>query len=503
VHPRPSSTLARLRSAPWRVGALLVAFATIPAVALAQERCDLDQASLNVRATAMVGNTLYLGGDFSSLGRPTGGALGLDPVNAQLLVLPNVLGAVHAIAPDGSGGWYLGGLFTHVGGVARSNLAQVQADGTVLSWNPGTNGTVQALAVSGGVVYAGGSFSTAAGQARLRIAAIDATGAATAWNPGANIDVHALAVDGSTVYAGGGFPSIGGAPRNRLAALDAATGTVDAGFVPPPRYPGRFEGHTGKRNDTPATTGDPTGVITSLLVTPDGRHLMVGGSFLHFGYDHAADEKHRHSGLVALDPATGALTAWQPDQGSSSSRPVFGMTAYPADPHRIGIDASSLIFTASGGAGGRVIAWVPGGKTTQLWRGNMDGDVMAVAATSERVYVVGHYDHTVPDPNDPCLDVRDLGDGHVGVSCPDGTPSRHLAAFYASGEIANGKNTGKARIDTDFTAQADTSEGPYAILVGADRLYVGGNFSKIAATPVSSGGMRTKQPGFAVYPALP
>ena len=97
------------------------------------------------------------------------------------------------------------------------------------------------------------------------------------------------------------------------------------------------------------------------------------------------------------------------------------MTAYPGDPKAIGINAPAMIFTASGGAGGRVIAWLPGGKTTRLWRGSMDGDVMGVAATRERVYVIGHYDHTVPDPNDPCLKVRDLGDGHYGVSCPDGT----------------------------------------------------------------------------------
>jgi hypothetical protein len=132
----------------------------------------------------------------------------------------------------------------------------------------------------------------------------------------------------------------------------------------------------------------------------------------------------------------------------------------------------------------------------------MDGDAMAVAATRDRVYVVGHYDHTVPDPNDPCLDVRDLGDGHFGVSCPDGTPSRHLAAFYAAGEIESGKNTGKSRIDTEFTAQADTSEGPYAVVVGVNNMYVGGNFLRIAASPTDAGGERVKQPGFAVYPAL-
>lgn len=132
----------------------------------------------------------------------------------------------------------------------------------------------------------------------------------------------------------------------------------------------------------------------------------------------------------------------------------------------------------------------------------MDGDVMSVAATTDRVYVGGHYDHTVPDPNDPCLEIRELSPGHFGVSCPDGTPSRHLAAFYASGEIVNGKSTGKSVIDTSFTAQADTSEGPYVVTIGANRMYVGGNFSKVASTPVANGGMRVKQPGLAVYPPL-
>ena len=315
--------------------------------------------------------------------------------------------------------------------------------------------------------------------------------------------VASITQSGSRLYIAGAFTRLGTTNRPQLAALDVSTGTVDTSFVPPARFPGRFEGHTGKRNDDPKTSGDPTGLVTSLLVTPDGQYLVVGGSFLHFGYDHATDPTHRHSGLIALNPATGALTGWQPEQAANSSRPVFGMTAYPGDPRQIGIDASTLIFTASGGAGGRVIAWVPGGKTTQLWRGNMDGDVMAVAATRERVYVVGHYDHTVPDPNDPCLEIRELTPGHFGVSCPDGTPSRHLAAFYASGEIVNGKSTGKARVDPSYTAQADTSEGPYAVVVGARRMYVGGNFSKVAETPVSTGGMRIKQPGFAVYPPAP
>jgi hypothetical protein len=51
-----------------------------------------------------------------------------------------------------------------VDGLARSNLAHIRADGTVSAWNPGVQGTVDALARDGSTVYAGGAFTSAAGQ---------------------------------------------------------------------------------------------------------------------------------------------------------------------------------------------------------------------------------------------------------------------------------------------------------------------------------------------------
>jgi hypothetical protein len=414
---------------------------------------------------------------------------------------------------------YIGGEFTDLvrddanrtpSGIPLAYLAELDSNGIPV---PGSrfnatvrlDGAVRALYRSpdGRRLYVGGEFKHVNGESRARLVALDpGTGEIDrSFNPPEPSGyVAAITQSGSRLYVAGAFARLGLLNQPQLAALDAASGAVDTGFVPPPRYTGRFEGHTGTRNDNPVTNSDPTGVITSLLLTPGGQYLMVGGTFLHFGYDHVADPDHHHSGLIALDPATGALTTWQPDQGTNSSRPVFGMAAYPGNPTSIGVNAPVLMFTATGGAGGRVIAWVPGKKTTRLWRGNMDGDVMGVAATKDRVYVVGHYDHTVPDPNDPCLDVRDLGNGTYGVSCPDGTTSRHLAAFYASGEIVDGKNTGKARIDTDFTAQADTAEGPYAVLIGANQMYVAGNFSKISSTPATTGGLKVSQPGLAIFP---
>ena len=449
---------------------------------------------------------------------------------------------------------YIGGSFTDLhkndhpktptmSGLPMDYLAELDTNGipvpgSAFNANVSLNGAVRALLRSpdGRRLYVAGEFSQVNGSSRPRLVALDpATGQIDgSFNPPApNAYVSSLALNGNTLYIGGAFSSLGTDTAHlQLAALDATTGELNGAFTPPPRYIGRYYGHTGIPCDDPAGTDpsipdyakctkpgttDTIGAVEALEVTRDGQYLMVGGSFLHFGapYDPALctgscvpggkndTKNHNHGGLIAVNPATGALTPWQPE----NSRPVFDLASYQGDPRTQGINASTLVFAASGGGGGRVVAWVPGGsKDTPLWRGNMDGDAMSVAVTQDRVYVVGHFDHTVPDPNDPCLDIRDLDpDPNVyreGVSCPNGSTSRHLAAFDVRGDIVNGKNNGKSLIDPDFKAQANTSEGPYAVALGANRMYVGGNFTEVANLPVSSCSCEVKQPGIAVYPPL-
>ena len=184
----------------------------------------------SVNAVVRDGNTIYIGGDFTLVGPATGGGVPLSMASGGPVgPLPKVHESVSAAVPDGSGGWYIGGTFAAVGGLPRSNLAHILADGTVAAWDPSPNNLVDALAVSGGTVYAGGTFTSIGGQARNRIAALNATsGAATAWDPDASWPVYALIVSGSTVYAGGSFSSIGGQARKCIAALDATTGEPTA-----------------------------------------------------------------------------------------------------------------------------------------------------------------------------------------------------------------------------------------------------------------------------------
>jgi hypothetical protein len=227
-------------------------------------------------------------------------------------------------------------------------------------------------------------------------------------------------------------------------------------------------------------------------VPDDGRTVWVGGDFLHWGTTPANDTKHQHGGLIVLDAATGALVPWQPVE----KYPVFGVTVWPGD--------GQTVFTATGGPGGSVQAFhlnQDPTKNTPLWTGRVDGDATDVVATTERVYLVGHYDHEVPNPNDPCLKLSPQPGGQMGVNCPNGTPHRHLAAFYARGDLdANGQPTGLAQTDPTFTAQANTPEGPTVALVGAHFLYVGGNFQEVSDMPAPAG--LRPQPGFAEYPAI-
>jgi len=85
-----------------------------------------------VYAVARSGNTVYIGGSFTFVGPPTGGGAAIDVNTGNAnLAFPRVNGAVFAVAPDGSGGWYIAGDFSKVDGVPRNNLAQINVDGTL------------------------------------------------------------------------------------------------------------------------------------------------------------------------------------------------------------------------------------------------------------------------------------------------------------------------------------------------------------------------------------
>ena len=262
-----------------------------------------------VRTATVSGNLLYIGGNFGYVGPETGRGVPIDALTGQTPSSIAEVGgtSIWAVAPDGAGGWYIGGVFTDVDGTPRSNIAHILADNTVSDWNPSANGEVRALAVDGSTVYVGGSFTSIGGQPRNCIAALDATtGNATAWDPnasGSSTYVLALAVSGSTVYAGGQFTTIGGQARSCIAALDATTGN--------------------------ATAWNPSATCNFPCLFPYVKALAVSGSTVYAGGRFISIGFQLRNNLAALDVTTGAATAWNPNSNSAvGALEVSGSTVY-------------------------------------------------------------------------------------------------------------------------------------------------------------------------------
>src|SRR5262249_31256747 len=137
-----------------------------------------------------------------SLESPTGGAT-LDTTNAVLTIIDNEIPAgsldttftagandtVYSVSVQRSDDRIAaGGNFTLVGGLARDNVARVDATGVVDGFDPGvilrngtTNTTVRAVAVynagpHAGKIVAAGLFTTAGGVARSNIVRFNADG---------------------------------------------------------------------------------------------------------------------------------------------------------------------------------------------------------------------------------------------------------------------------------------------------------------------------------------
>ncbi|MGH8972736.1 MAG: YncE family protein [Acidimicrobiia bacterium] len=324
------------------------------------------------------------------------------------------------------------------------------ASGQPLAFDAQVSGPVRALALApdGKRLYIGGEFEQAGGGQAHNLAAVDpATGALdpTFAAPRLNSGVRTLLLAADRLYVGGNFTEVltgaKAARRPQLAALSARTGAL-LGWKPPANAGGEFFGQMGEQT----TTGD--GLVHDLALSGDGAELYVAGTFVNFG---------GRKGLLSLDVASGRPTRWQPVM----ERPVFGLAVWPGD-HR-------TLFAATGGRGGTLAAFTPGGAAQQpTWEVRTDGDNLDVVASARTVYLAGHYDYIVP-AGSPCARM-----------CPGGPERHHLAAFDAA--------TGNLDV---WAPAANTSTGPYTATIGAHHLWMGGEFTTVNQAP---------HPGVAQFP---
>jgi hypothetical protein len=384
--------------------------------ALAQTpREDFYVTNGGVAAELRVGTTLYIGGSFTQVAPASGGGVRFDNSTGLLVPnLPKVAGAVDAAASDGSGGWFIGGRFTAVGGVPRHNLAHVLANGSVAAWNPDPgavifpeNAFVLAIAVAGGTVYVSGGFDTMNGLPRHRFAALDSsTGVVTAWDPNANEYANALVVTPWAVYAGGQFTTVnGGTARNYLAAFDPVTGLANA-WNPSP-------------NNTVAT------------LALSGATVYVGGAFTTIG----GATRNR---IAALDAATGSATAWDPNANDVVfALALSGSTLY----------AGGDFTTVDGGLPrDRLAAFDASTGLATAWNPGANNHVSDLAVGGGTVYVGGQF-----------------------TSVGGGAQRNFLAAIDASTGVATAWNPNPNKISVR-ALEADGS----SVYVGGEFTAIGG-----------------------------
>ena len=181
---------------------------------------------------------------------------------------------VNALALQPDGKVIIGGGFTSVNGVARNQIARLNADGTLdASFNPGTGfngpqrGVTSVLVQPDGKIVVGGDFTTFNGTPASRIARLNPNGSLDATFP---TTVGFLGPKGTAVYA------LALQPDGKI----VAAGDFDAygGWWPTPDVV-RIN-PDGSRD--PAVMGSPGGPFFAAAIGPDGSFVVGGASLRRF-----------------------------------------------------------------------------------------------------------------------------------------------------------------------------------------------------------------------------
>ena len=256
-----------------------------------------------VRSILLVGNALYVGGNFTNyLGIQSSVLASVDitnnlpitnaPIGSDFNGPLNTPFGANAMAASGNKIAIVGD-FQSLGGVARRGAAALSiAGGGALPWAPiFQGGPVASIAIGTNVVYVGGSFTNVNGTNVQGLVAVDTgIGNATPFtfsgtNGASQTIVNSLLfAPGSGLFVGGSFTTVSAQSRRLLALVDPVTGTVNAGFN--------------------ANLGGGFAGITSMVL--DRTNLYVCGDF-------TSVNSVAQSRLADLSVADGSLfSSWQP-----------------------------------------------------------------------------------------------------------------------------------------------------------------------------------------------
>ena len=318
-----------------------------------------------VYALAQSGDTLYVGGNFSSVdGQPRSNIAAVDEQDGSLLATaPDTNGAVYALAVAGSH-LYAGGHFTTADGELVSNLAAfgLESGGLDASFKAEPNETVYALLPVDESLYVGGAYSSIGGQSYSHLAVVqDATGTASEVNLDPGDIVYALASSGTTLYVGGSVATYGGENYAKVTAYETVSNKAVAGFST------RVEGPI--------------------------RTLAVSASEVYLGGEFNEVDGQQRANIAAVNRENGSLES----AVNVNVQSDFGATANPPGPFALAVLGRTLFiggdFDTVGELSTDYLAAVDAasGEPLAIFQPNPSSQVERSAAGLRRVHTVGRW----------------------------------------------------------------------------------------------------------------
>jgi len=424
---------------------------------------DMWEADNFVYTMAVDGNYTYIGGYFNYLGPHTGSGAKLTTTSSiPDMSFPIVNGYIKTTAPDGSGGWYIGGSFTKVGSYNRKNIAHINSNGTVdENWNPNSSGIIYAIIISGSDIYVGGLFSKIGGLTIKSLARLNNTdgSADSSWNPNPTGTILAIAISGSDIYAAGNFTSIGGITINNIAKLNNTDGSADSSWNPNP------------------TGGYDSGVHA---LATSGGDIYAGGWFTSIG---GLSRPY----IAKLNNTDGSADPnWNPaPQNWVEAIAISGNDIYIGG-----------YFSALNGIERNHIGKVnnTNGSVDASWNPGTDGAVLTIAIDSAYIYIGGSFTsaggktrpyiaklNNTDGSADPTWDPNAQANETVNTITVNGSDIYVGGNFTSLGgqtrnNIAKLNNTDGS---ADPTWDPNANSGVEAITISGSDIYVGGYFSQI------------------------
>ena len=387
----------------------------------------------HIRAVAVSGNTMYVGGSFTTIGGVAARHIAKWDGSAWSSLGGGTNDTVAAITVSGTD-VFVGGWFTRAGGTSANYIAKWNGS----SWSAlgsGMNDWVEAVAVMGTDIYAAGDFTTAGGVEANYIAKWNGS----VWSPlgtGFNGGIWALAVIGTDLYAGGAFTTAGG---NAIYCIAKWNG-----------------------NSWAAVGSGVDGTVASFAVI--GTDLYVGGWFTSAG------------GTSANYIAKWNGSVWA-SLGAGMNTLVWALTTNGTD---------VIAATAGAGATNKVAKW-NGSAWTDLGTG-MNDSVVDLAAYGTNIFAVGDFSKADGQVVNFVSRWNGAAWSSMGGTNGQGVAGSVYALAQGSGGIYAGGDLSAAGDQTaNFIAKWDgsawtplgagTNNTVWTIAVSGTDLYAGGAFT--------------------------